>query len=985
MKKKYILKGILFGSMAVLLIMAVSVINRVGAVGTPELLVEKSEKNYIMKTKELGIFHETENEVIEQKIIAFPNSPTEVIVWKELDSHGVELPYYAISLDGKSISKIQKTSYDIQLKYAQFEPLKGLPEISEMFKSKNANDKTAVYIVQFETQPLNEYREEIRRLGGKDFQYLSNHSHLVMMDSNTRQAVESLPFVRWVGRYEPAYKIEDGLREKLSADVNAMEPARYNIMVLARGEEMQKSVSAQIQRLGGKVNNIIKEGFRMEATLTGSQLLSIADANEVLFIDVWSAPEKDMDIVRSIGGANAMSTLGYNGEGVRAEVLDAGVLTTHTDFNSGLPLLAHGSNNVDSHGTATYGINFGRGTSNVAGKGMLPEAQGIFADYDFLTNRYTHTAQLKQAPYFAVYQSNSWGSALTTSYNTISAEMDDILFQNDIVILNSQSNTGTQSSRPQAWAKNVVSVGGIRHFNTASFTDDRWQNGASVGPAADGRIKPDVAHFYDSLFTTTSTSNTAYTSTFGGTSGATPITAGHFGIFFQMWHNGIFGNPTGATVFDSAPHMTTTKAVMINTAVQWSMVLPSDATRVRQGWGRVDLQNLYNLKDKMLIVNEADALTNLQTKTYTVASNGTEPLKATMVYADPMGNVSGTQARINDLTLKVTAPDGTIYFGNNGLSTAEWSTSGGAANTIDTVENVYIQTPQAGNWTVEVIASEINQDAKVETPAVDADFALVVSGIQNNPPSPNLVAVPSSFTFSSPPCTSPVPKNLNITSSDGSALNWTAASNQSWLFFSANSGTTPSAINVFASGGVSSTPGTYTGTVTLTAPGAANSPLSIPVTWTVNPGSQLITNGGFESAATPWVLAGAIRDTNAANAHSGSGSLREGNANNANHTAYQTITIPFCPNPSLRFWLRITTNETSGLPNDRLFVEIQDTAGVTLGTLATFSNLNANSAYTQQGSYSLSAFAGQTVRLRFRTATNTTRTTTFRVDDVSVQ
>ena len=31
-------------------------------------------------------------------------------------------------------------------------------------------------------------------------------------------------------------------------------------------------------------------------------------------------------------------------------------------------------------------------------------------------------------------------------------------------------------------------------------------------------------------------------------------------------------------------------------------------------------------------------------------------------------------------------------------------------------------------WTVEVIASEINEDSHVETPEVDADFALVVSG-----------------------------------------------------------------------------------------------------------------------------------------------------------------------------------------------------------------------------------------------------------------
>jgi hypothetical protein len=143
----------------------------------------------------------------------------------------------------------------------------------------------------------------------------------------------------------------------------------------------------------------------------------------------------------------------------------------------------------------------------------------------------------------------------------------------------------------------------------------------------------------------------------------------------------------------------------------------------------------------MLIVDEPDVLTNLQTKTYTktVADGSTDPLKATLVYADPMGSPSATRARINDLSLKVTAPDGTIYWGNNGLGVGGgmWSTAGGAANVVDTVENVFIQTPAEGTWTFEVVASELVQDARPETAGViDADYSLVVSGIANQPQAP---------------------------------------------------------------------------------------------------------------------------------------------------------------------------------------------------------------------------------------------------------
>ena len=85
------------------------------------------------------------------------------------------------------------------------------------------------------------------------------------------------------------------------------------------------------------------------------------------------------------------------------------------------------------------------------------------------------------------------------------------------------------------------------------------------------------------------------------------------------------------------------------------------------------------------------------------------------------------KAGVNDLTLKLTAPDGTVYFGNNGLSTGVWSTSGGVANTVDNVENVFVNAAAAGTWTVEVIATQVNADGHVETAGTDADYALVVS------------------------------------------------------------------------------------------------------------------------------------------------------------------------------------------------------------------------------------------------------------------
>ena len=156
----------------------------------------------------------------------------------------------------------------------------------------------------------------------------------------------------------------------------------------------------------------------------------------------------------------------------------------------------------------------------------------------------------------------------------------------------------------------------------------------------------------------------------------------------------------------------------------------SGLARIHQGWGMPDLRALHDLRDRLFIVNETDPLAPLDSASYTVRVNPGEPaLSVTLAYTDPKGATNSDQARINDLSLRLTSPDGqTIYWGNQGLLDGNWSTPGGASDTADTVENIFIQNPGEGDWTIEVLADEVIQDSHPETQALDADFALVASG-----------------------------------------------------------------------------------------------------------------------------------------------------------------------------------------------------------------------------------------------------------------
>jgi serine protease len=151
----------------------------------------------------------------------------------------------------------------------------------------------------------------------------------------------------------------------------------------------------------------------------------------------------------------------------------------------------------------------------------------------------------------------------------------------------------------------------------------------------------------------------------------------------------------------------------------------------------------------------------------------------------------------------------------------------------------------------------------------------------------------------------------------------------------------------------------------------------------------LIVNGGFEGSASPWTLTSGVYCTNSTcsgeTAHGGTGfAWLDGYGTTHTDSATQSVSIPSGKTTAtLAFYLHIDTRETGSTAYDTLKVQVLNSSGTVLGTLATYSNVNAASGYSLK-SLDMSAYIGQSVKIRFLGAEDSSLATSFVIDDVTL-
>jgi hypothetical protein len=643
----------------------------------------------------------------------------------------------------------------LHLRFAAFDPLKDPPAVPPEL----AGDADGLWVAQAKGTVDAAFRAALVRHGATVHDYLPDDAFLVALPAAAVGAVRDLPGVRWVGPYHPAYKLDPNLTPEafvepsvaLRVPAGEAEGFRNVVVLLADpGAAGKAAAAAAVRKAGGAVVFASERGRYLAANVPRAGLAEVARCPAVVAVErrlggftgqsaadppAKSPPALTMAQVRALCGADVLARAGYEGLGVRVGFWDDGVRADHVDLLA-RPLTVVGPQpraNAN-HGTAVAAILCGEGRGDPRARGLLPLGGLVFAPWGGGTDPqdgYPVIETFVREHRAALMSSSSgWGGVhQVVHYDGYAHLLDDLVAGYDVLFCQAVGNGSPGKGLCGSWAKNTLAVGGV-HPNGSTDRADHRPLRATTGPAPDGRVKPDVVHLGFGVLTAHAGGPREY-EPFAGTSCATPLAAGVAGLVTELWADGALGRlPLGKTVFDRKPHPATVKALLANAAYRYPAGGAANAfTRFQQGWGMPDVGRLYASRDRLLVVDEDDAVGGGEATEYRVrVADGEPELRVTLAYTDPPALTAAAKALVNDLDLIVIGPDGRRFLGNVGLDAANESAPGGTPDRANNVENVFVPRPAAGTWRVVVAAHRVAADQHRRAARPTQAYGLVVAG-----------------------------------------------------------------------------------------------------------------------------------------------------------------------------------------------------------------------------------------------------------------
>lgn len=609
------------------------------------------------------------------------------------------------------------------------------------------------FLVQFFAPTQNGWLDDLTALGLTPLQYIYPFTYVVWGTTGQVAQAATLPYVHWVGR------LEASARTQLAHDDTT---GALRVVVYRSAER-----AVVEQRAGPLAWQPVGEHW-LTAELAADEMQADELARLPGVYSVQSAPrgggdrgELSAQIIAgnfsaglpTPGYAAWLTSVGVNGQGVVAAVVDSGAQNSHPDLTQRFTLSCTGTtcggSAGSSHGTHTAGILAGDGRSGARDSRGFLRGLGVAPGVDLIEQVYSPTYLMpngmqtlirESARNGAQLSSNSWGPSSTPrGYDIDTQQVDRGVRDADgstpglqpllyvVSIMNGYGGYQTQGSPDEA--KNSITVGATWAQATGgaplTLYNDLSSNTAH-GPALDGRLIP---HLVAPGCSVDSTITGGDHGLLCGTSMAAPHVAGAAALLMAQWRNQQGSFPSPAMV----------KALLIGAAFSlrgqsdadgYTLGRPPDA---KQGWGRLDLRAALTPDLPRLAFDQQTLFTQTgATQRYNIErADPTRPLRIVLVWTDAPGHGLGGSAPAwnNDLDLQVRTADGALYRGNQ-IGANGFSQTGGSADVRNNIEAAFL--PAAGGAAgsaalqVTVLAANLTSDGVPgNSSPIDQDFALV--------------------------------------------------------------------------------------------------------------------------------------------------------------------------------------------------------------------------------------------------------------------
>lgn len=641
------------------------------------------------------------------------------------------------------------------------------PETEAQIEAGIAAEEVILAYVELIGSVDPQWLRQLKQLGIQPLRYQPEHSYLCRGQAIAFGAALHQSFVLHI----------TPLTEAMKPQVVVMAEDGEDVMIVVQGDRTE--IPGVLQELGTipgvelerQPVEAIDFYLRIRARVTPEGQATLLKRSRVMAVERYEVPHPEDEVAGlilagqydAVGKPNGsflrwLEDHGINGEGITIGIVDNGVDVSHSAFTNRIKDLTDGKKSW--HGTGVAGHAAGSyliekdPNQFIYGVGMAPNANLLIQD-----NMLSATALCKQTvtelPPSGIagsVQNNSWGKGTRNpmDYGSDEAIYDQLVRNADpgsatpkpLTICFSSGNSGSAGlTRPKA-AKNLIITG-----NSKSYRPDRGRDqsnnirqiydgphASSWGNCGDGRIRPHVVAPGEWTATANYDSHEGdpeYISpqlTFvGGSSAASPKTAGACALLVQWWRRHNQGN---------SPSPAMLRALIVNGAdpIDAGGCIPNNI----QGWGRLNLENILSEAVPHVYVDQSVLLSQLgEQKTWNIrVANPQAPVKVTLNYTDPPGPIgSGGQPKVspivNKLALRVEV-NGTLYRANqfqNG-----WSYANGVADAegSDNLQNVYLPAGTATE-TLKVTITAINITTNCLTGAIDTpqqDFALVITNGQ---------------------------------------------------------------------------------------------------------------------------------------------------------------------------------------------------------------------------------------------------------------